>query len=96
MSTEIQEVSSASSTPPPYGAGASGEVVRNDKKDDGVIEEKSLDLEENQDEDGKNLILDRADATELTPTEAFKWNVEGDQSPCTFARSPAIPFLCNL
>lgn len=26
---------------------------------------------------------DRAELTELTPVEAFKWSVEGDQSPCT-------------
>lgn len=25
---------------------------------------------------------DRAELTELTPVEAFKWSVEGDQSPC--------------
>jgi hypothetical protein len=25
---------------------------------------------------------DRAELTELTPVEAFTWNVEGDQSPC--------------
>ena len=26
--------------------------------------------------------IDRSELTELTPVEAFKWNVEGDQSPC--------------
>lgn len=40
------------------------------------------DIEGNFDDDGKQLVADRAEATELTPVEAFKWNVEGDQSPC--------------
>jgi hypothetical protein len=30
----------------------------------------------------ETLPLHRPDETELTPAEAFKWNVEGDQSPC--------------
>lgn len=40
------------------------------------------DVEGNFDDDNKHLVPDRAEATELTPVEAFKWNVEGDQSPC--------------
>lgn len=28
--------------------------------------------------------LDRSEMVELTPMEAFKWNVEGDQSPCEY------------
>lgn len=27
---------------------------------------------------------DRGEVTEITPVEAFQWNVEGDQSPCMF------------
>lgn len=32
--------------------------------------------------DKKTIPLYRAEKTELVPVEAFKWNVEGDQSPC--------------
>ena len=40
------------------------------------------DKEKGSDE-GEELIY-RADKTELTPVEAFKWNVDGDQSPCEY------------
>lgn len=40
------------------------------------------DIEGNFEDDSKRLVPDRAEATELTPVEAFKWDVEGDQSPC--------------
>ena len=35
----------------------------------------------NSSDDNKTLLR-RADRTELTPAEAFKWDVHGDQSPC--------------
>lgn len=34
-----------------------------------------------ENEEGHSLI-ERAEKTELTPVEAFRWNVDGDQSPC--------------
>lgn len=59
----------------------------------GHIDEKNAvttsDVEGNFEDDSKRLVPDRAEATELTPVEAFKWNVEGDQSPC-------MPFLLSL
>ena len=38
-------------------------------------------LEENDDLKRQNIV---AEQKELTPLEAFKWNVEGDQSPCEY------------
>lgn len=70
MATEIHQV--GSETPP------SSETDRIDEKNTAI----SSDVEGNFDEEGKRLVADRAEATELTPVEAFKWNVEGDQSPC--------------
>lgn len=32
--------------------------------------------------DEKQILMAQAQDKELTPNEAFKWNVEGDQSPC--------------
>lgn len=71
MATEIHQV--GSKTPP------SSEKDRVDEKNTVISE----DIEGNSDEESKQLVADRAEATELTPVEAFKWNVEGDQSPCT-------------
>lgn len=34
---------------------------------------------------------DRAELTELTPVEAFKWSVEGDQSPCRLTYISQFP-----
>lgn len=71
MATEIHQV--GSETPP------LSEKDRIDEKNTVI----SQDVEGNFDEESKRLVADRAEATELTPVEAFKWNVEGDQSPCT-------------
>lgn len=30
----------------------------------------------------REKLVQQVDKKELTPVEAFKWNVEGDQSPC--------------
>jgi hypothetical protein len=38
------------------------------------------------DSDERKRLLAKVEETELTPMEAFKWNVEGDQSPCECAR----------
>lgn len=47
-----------------------------------VSESQAPDLEaEVHDHDPKTLP-NRTERTELTPVEAFKWNVDGDQSPC--------------
>lgn len=70
MATEIHQI--GSETPP------LSEKDRIDEKDTVV----TSDVEGNFDDDSKRLVADRAEATELTPVEAFKWNVEGDQSPC--------------
>lgn len=77
MATDIHQVSSAS--PPSYD-GASSDASR---KDDITKKEAVVDVEGN-DNDGESdkIPKDRAEATELTPLEALKWNVDGDQSPC--------------
>lgn len=43
----------------------------------------SSDIEADEDE----KALYRAEKTELTPVEAFTWNVDGDQSPCWYTAS---------
>lgn len=78
MATEIHQV--GSETPP------SSEKDRIDEKNTAISE----DVEGNSDEESKRLMADRAEATELTPVEAFKWNVEGDQSPCMLIESPLL------
>lgn len=75
MATEIYQVGSESPR------AADGRPI--DEKKDGLVQaDATSDLEGNSDEESKRIALDRAEATELTPVEAFKWNVEGDQSPC--------------
>lgn len=74
MATEIHQVGSEGP--------AAGERQPIDEKDRIVNADTSSDIEGNSDEESKRMTLDRAEATELTPAEAFKWNVEGDQSPC--------------
>lgn len=75
MATEIHRVGSEG--PPTY----EGRPV--DEKKEGFIQtDESSDLERRSDSDRDSLGVDRAEATELIPGEAFKWNVEGDQSPC--------------
>lgn len=37
---------------------------------------------EDDDEEEKKMLLYKIEKVELTPMEAFKWNVDGDQSPC--------------
>ncbi|OGE57991.1 hypothetical protein PENARI_c001G09463 [Penicillium arizonense] len=56
-------------------------VSKNPIKDPDVSETHTSDLEaENTHLDPGDLLY-RSDKTELTPVEAFKWSVEGDQSP---------------
>lgn len=78
MATEIHQVGSEA---PPL-----SEKDRIDEKNTAISE----DIEGNSDEESKRLVADRAEATELTPVEAFKWNVEGDQSPCRLSRIPLL------
>lgn len=75
MATEIHRVSPPSSASDT--SKASGEE-KDDKANANVSDIEGNDV----DEESKKLAPDRAEATELTPMEAFKWNVDGDQSPC--------------
>lgn len=84
MATEIHQI--GSETPP------SSEKDRIDEKNTVISE----DVEGNFDEESKRLVADRAEATELTPVEAFKWNVEGDQSPCMLSGSPLLSYYENI
>lgn len=34
----------------------------------------------------KQKLREKVEAVELIPTEAFQWNVDGDQSPCEFPK----------
>ena len=61
-----------------------------DSKDEEIVQTDMLDIEANAyvdgeyDADERKGLVDRSEVTELTPVEAFKWNVEGDQSPCKY------------
>ena len=63
--------------------------IQHDSKSTDVIETQKTDLDfdsdllEQNDELKKEHLI--AEQQELTPVEAFKWNVEGDQSPCEMA-----------
>jgi hypothetical protein len=80
MASDIQQVSREHS---------SGEKVTHitrehekvDAKDN--IEPYVADLEGEGYEAEKQRLVEKAEAVELTPNEAFTWNVDGDQSPCT-------------
>lgn len=76
MATEIRQV--GSELPPTSGAS----IEEKKAVQDAITRADTDDIEGSLDEEAKRLVADRAEATELTPTEAFKWNVEGDQSPC--------------
>lgn len=72
----------------------------NPEKKKDTITVSDIEADANQSEDGKEDILHRAEKTELTPAEAFKRNVEGDQSPfpevaacVSNTDNPSIP--CN-
>lgn len=41
--------------------------------------------------DDSEFLLHRPDKTELTPAEALKWNVDGDQSPCEYCCDSLLP-----
>lgn len=75
MATDIRE---AGPEVPPPAYDASSE----DSKKDGYTKEAVEDVEGNLDDESLDVARDRAETTELTPAEAFKWNVDGDESPC--------------
>lgn len=76
MATEIHEVGRGS--PPAY----EPHRAEDPKKEEDIVGAAVVDLEGSFGNDSKEALRDRAEATELTPAEAFRWNVEGDQSPC--------------
>jgi hypothetical protein len=64
-------------------------TVESPTKHPDISETKAADVEvEDAQQDPKAWLYqsDRSELTELTPVEAFKWNVEGDQSPCRFTQ----------
>jgi hypothetical protein len=66
------------------------ESSKDPSKDPTISEAPTADIEsEHNSHDPKEFQYkaDRGELTELTPVEAFKWNVEGDQSPCVLADS---------
>lgn len=77
MATDIHRADLES--PPSYDGSSGGS-----KKDD-ITQATVVDVEGNTDSESEKMIRDRAEATELTPVEAFKWNVDGDQSPCEYS-----------
>lgn len=80
MAVEIYEAGRES--PPAYER-HSTEASKNDDK---IVKAEAVDLEGSLGNDSKEALQDRAEVTELTPAEAFRWNVEGDQSPCKPSR----------
>jgi hypothetical protein len=59
----------------------------------GTISMAVLDIENTGGElsdDNNRLPLLRAEKTELIPEEAFRWDVSGDQSPCTPICDPSL------
>lgn len=83
MTVGIHQIDSGSS-----GYENSAAVHSDDSKNKAIVRTEVSDIEadayfENgaQVEEKKGLVY-RAEKTEITPVEAFKWNVDGDQSPC--------------
>lgn len=74
MAAEIQQVDSGHSSQVSSPGNGSNE------KD--IIQADVSDVEGNIDTDDTKIPFCRAEKTELTPAEAFRWNVDGDQSPC--------------
>ena len=75
MPSEISEADSDSSSP--------SHLQGCDEKEKEIITAKS-NIEVEIPEDDSNGQLSWIDKVELTPQEALKWNVDGDQSPCGF------------
>lgn len=62
-------------------------------KTKGNIETYATDIEAENSSDsehGADKLLTGKEIKEIIPTEAFKWNVDGDQSPCRYPLIPRI------
>lgn len=71
------------STPISDQATATG--IEDDSKGKNLVRAKAADLEADSHGDGdggSDGSLGDSESKEVTPVEAFRWNVEGDQSPC--------------
>ncbi|KAF4626323.1 hypothetical protein G7Y89_g11837 [Cudoniella acicularis] len=66
-----------------YSSGSDISIPRNEGKEKDVIQFQTdnADIEDADFAGESKGLLQRADKTELTPVEAFKWDVSGDQSP---------------
>lgn len=85
--TEIREANSNSPSPV---------ASLFEKEKDAIRADVSSDIEAEaylEGEDDSKVPLARADKTELTPVEAFTWDVTGDQSPCESIRGAAIDLI---
>jgi hypothetical protein len=67
---------------------------KNPIKNPDVSETQTSDPEADNTHQDPDDLLYRSDRTELTPVEAFKWSVEGDQSPCNFNSIQYVWSLC--
>lgn len=56
-------------------------------------ERPTADLEAETSKQNPGDKLYRSELTEITPVEALKWNVEGDESPCMLMRHMVDPKL---
>lgn len=57
-----------------------------------------VDLEKNESTDDVEVKVEstKDSAVELTPNEAFTWNVDGDQSPCEYLSLPDLVISLSL
>lgn len=58
------------------------EVQSQSTKLPGLEERQTMDLEAEDSNQDPGDKLYRSEQTEITPVEALKWNVDGDESPC--------------
>jgi hypothetical protein len=79
MATEIHPIVLEDQTHQGY-ANANKNPPKYPTEKDGIEVTSTSDLEADIEENEK--LIYRAEKTELTPVEAFTWNVDGDQSPC--------------
>lgn len=79
MAAEIQQVSLDNSSAEKVSEATHGDGKTTTKD---TIEPYVADLEGEGYEAEKQKLVEKAEAVELIPNEAFTWNVDGDQSPC--------------
>jgi hypothetical protein len=84
MATEIHPAGRVSAELP--GTPPSDLDTKDNTKDN--IEPYVADLEGEGYEAEKEKLVHQAEAVELTPQQAFAWNVDGDQSPCEHRSLP--------